>query len=79
MGFTGVVDIPRFFCVLHTVDIELLEAFVEADEDVKNGRVAPINNTYNDLRYITGGLILKHNYNLKINHKIIIVLTFVLC
>jgi hypothetical protein len=30
--------------------IELLEILAEADEDVKCGRVAPIKNTFDDLR-----------------------------
>ena len=30
--------------------IELLEILAEADEDVNNGRVAPIEDTFNDLR-----------------------------
>ena len=32
--------------------IELLEILVEAEDDVKNGRVAPINDTFADLRSI---------------------------
>lgn len=30
--------------------IELLEILTEAEDDVKNGRVAPISDTFNDLR-----------------------------
>lgn len=30
--------------------IELLEILAEAEDDVKNGRVAPINETFDDLR-----------------------------
>lgn len=30
--------------------IELLEMLAEAEDDVKNGRVAPISETFNDLR-----------------------------
>lgn len=30
--------------------IELLEVLVEAEDDVKNGRVAPIHDTFDDLR-----------------------------
>ncbi|MBR4707666.1 MAG: type II toxin-antitoxin system Phd/YefM family antitoxin [Pseudobutyrivibrio sp.] len=30
--------------------IELLEVLAEADEDVKNGRVAPMKDTFDDLR-----------------------------
>ena len=30
--------------------IELLEILAEAEEDVKNGRIAPIGETFNDLR-----------------------------
>ena len=30
--------------------IELLEILAEAEDDVKNNRVAPINETFNDLR-----------------------------
>lgn len=30
--------------------IELLEILTEAEDDVKNGRVAPINETFDDLR-----------------------------
>lgn len=30
--------------------IELLEILAEAEDDVKNGRVAPIKNTFDDLR-----------------------------
>ena len=30
--------------------IELLEILAEAEEDVKNGRVAPLSETFNDLR-----------------------------
>ena len=30
--------------------IELLEILAEAEDDVKNGRVAPIQNTFDDLR-----------------------------
>ncbi len=32
--------------------IELLEILAEADEDVRNGRVAPIKDTFEDLRAI---------------------------
>ena len=32
--------------------LELLEILAEADEDVKNGRVAPIHDTFDDLRNI---------------------------
>lgn len=32
--------------------IELLEILCEAEEDVKNGRTAPISDTFNDLRKI---------------------------
>ena len=32
--------------------IELLETLAEAEDDVKNGRVAPINETFDDLRMI---------------------------
>ena len=32
--------------------LELLEILAEADEDVKNGRVAPIQDTFDDLRNI---------------------------
>ena len=32
--------------------LELLEILAEADEDVKNGRVAPIQDTFDDLRSI---------------------------
>lgn len=32
--------------------IELLEMLAEAEEDVANGRVAPIHNTFNELREI---------------------------
>ena len=32
--------------------LELLEMFTEADEDIKNGRIAPINETFDDLRKI---------------------------
>ena len=35
--------------------IELLEILAEADEDVKHGRVAPIEDTFNDLRKILKG------------------------
>ena len=35
--------------------IELLETLVEAEDDVKNGRVAPINETFDDLRMILKG------------------------
>ena len=35
--------------------IELLEILAEADEDVKHGRVAPIEDTFNDLRHILKG------------------------
>ena len=30
--------------------IELLELLAEAEDDAKNGRVAPISDTFNDLR-----------------------------
>ena len=30
--------------------IELLEVFAEAEDDAKNGRVAPISETFDDLR-----------------------------
>lgn len=30
--------------------IELLEALTEAEDDVKNGRLAPINETFDDLQ-----------------------------
>lgn len=33
-------------------DIELLEAITEAEEDVKNGRIAPISETFDNLRMI---------------------------
>ena len=32
--------------------IELLEILAEAEDDVKNGRIAPINDTFDDLRSI---------------------------
>jgi hypothetical protein len=32
--------------------IELLELLAEAEDDVKNGRIAPINETFDDLRKI---------------------------
>ena len=32
--------------------IELLELFSEAEDDVKNGRTAPVSETFNDLRKI---------------------------
>ena len=32
--------------------IELLEVLAEAEDDVKNGRVAPITETFDDLRNI---------------------------
>ena len=32
--------------------LELLEILAEADEDIKNGRVAPIQDTFDDLRSI---------------------------
>ena len=32
--------------------VELLEILAEADKDVRNGRVAPIHDTFNDLRSI---------------------------
>ena len=35
--------------------IELLELLAEADDDVKQGRVAPIEDTFNDLRDILRG------------------------
>ena len=35
--------------------IELLETLAEAEDDVKNGRVAPINETVDDLRMILKG------------------------
>lgn len=35
--------------------IELLEILAEADDDVKNGRVAPISETFDDLRKIVSG------------------------
>ena len=35
--------------------IELLELLSEADDDVKNGRVAPIEDTFNDLRNLLKG------------------------
>ena len=35
--------------------IELLELLAEADEDVANGRVAPIQDTFNDLRAMLKG------------------------
>lgn len=31
---------------------ELLELLAEAEDDVKNGRIAPINETFDDLRKI---------------------------
>ena len=33
--------------------IELLEELAEAEDDVKNGRVAPITETFDDLRKIS--------------------------
>ena len=42
--------------------IELLEVLAEAEDDVKNGRVAPISETFDDLRAnAAGGLSLKYN------------------
>lgn len=35
--------------------IELLELLAEADEDVANGRVSPIQDTFNDLRAMLKG------------------------
>ena len=35
--------------------IELLELLSEADDDVKNGRVAPIEDTFRDLRQLLKG------------------------
>ncbi|MBQ8136632.1 MAG: type II toxin-antitoxin system Phd/YefM family antitoxin [Clostridia bacterium] len=35
--------------------IELLELLSEADDDVKHGRVAPIEDTFNDLRNLLKG------------------------
>ena len=35
--------------------IELLETLAEAEDDVKNGRVAPINETFDDLKMILKG------------------------
>ena len=35
--------------------IELLETLAEAEDDVKNGRVAPINETFDDLRMLLKG------------------------
>jgi len=32
--------------------IELLETLAEADEDVRHGRVAPVKDTFDDLRYL---------------------------
>ena len=34
--------------------IELLEILGESDDDVRNGRIAPINETFDDLRAILG-------------------------
>ena len=35
--------------------IELLETLAEAEDDVKNGRVAPISETFDDLRMLLKG------------------------
>lgn len=35
--------------------IELLETLAEAEDDVKNGRVAPISKTFDDLRMMLKG------------------------
>ncbi len=35
--------------------IELLEILAEAEDDVKNGRVAPVSDTFDDLRKILQG------------------------
>ena len=35
--------------------IELLELLSEADDDVKHGRVAPVEDTFSDLRHILKG------------------------
>ncbi len=35
--------------------IELLEILSEADDDVKHGRVAPVEDTFNDLRQLLKG------------------------
>lgn len=35
--------------------IELLEILTEAEDDVKNGRVAPVRETFDDLRQMLGG------------------------
>ena len=32
--------------------IELLEMLTEAEDDVRNGRIAPINDTFDELRMI---------------------------
>ena len=34
--------------------IELLEILTEAEDDVKNGRVAPVRETFDDLRQMFG-------------------------
>ena len=34
--------------------IELLEILTEAEDDVKNGRVAPVRETFDDLRHMLG-------------------------
>ncbi len=35
--------------------VELLELLVEAEDDVKNGRVAPIEDTFDELRNLLNG------------------------
>lgn len=36
--------------------IELLEILAEAENDVKNGRIAPVSETFDDLRNISNDL-----------------------
>ncbi len=38
--------------------IELLEVLAEAEDDVKNGRVAPVTDTFDDLRKVVQEIII---------------------
>lgn len=40
----------RCSCPMKRTRIELIEILAETEDDVKNGRVAPISETFNDLR-----------------------------
>jgi prevent-host-death family protein len=47
-GDTAVIGLQEYNQM--TAELELLRSLAEADDDVKNGRIAPIQNSFDDLR-----------------------------